>query len=155
MTKKMLIGWEEWVSLPELGLPAVKAKVDTGAKTSCLHAYNIQTFVQCKKMWIRFDIHPIQKDKECVVTCTAPVVDRRYVSDSGGHKERRYVIETPITLGDRTWTVEITLTDRHSMAFRMLLGREAMRSGRLIVDPLKSCYQGKLKDQQVREYYKK
>lgn len=155
MRKKTLIGWEEWVALPELSLPAVKAKVDTGAKTSCLHAYNITPFVQCKKMWIRFDIHPIQKDKECVVTCTAPVVDRRYVSDSGGHKERRYVIETPITLGEQTWNVEITLTDRHSMTFRMLLGREAMRSGKLVVDPVKSCYQGKWDDRQIMEYYKK
>lgn len=150
--KKILVGWEEWCAFPDLGLPAIKAKVDTGAKTSALHAFKIRSFFDGGTEFVTFDIHPIQRTKKYVKTCVAPVLDRRYVSDSGGHKEKRYVISTPLLLGSKLWDIEITLTNRDTMAFRMLLGREAMR-GKVMVDPIKSCHQGKINIKQLKKYY--
>lgn len=128
------IGWREWCLLPDLGLPPIKVKVDTGARTSCLHAFQIDPYTKGDKLWVRFGIHPNQHDTKTEVYCDAEVIDQREVSDSGGHKEKRYVISTRIVLGEQEWPIELTLTNRDTMLFRMLLGRTAM-SGKLIVNP--------------------
>ncbi len=128
------IGWREWVSFPELGIDRVKAKVDTGARTSALHAFRVAEFKQHGTSWVEFDLHPLQNDNDTKITAKAEVVDVRNVTDSGGHKELRYVISTIIELGGDCFPIEVTLTDRDSMRFRMLLGRTAM-NGRYLVQP--------------------
>ncbi len=120
------IGWREWVSLPGLGIPALKAKIDTGARTSALHAFEVEEYEEAGILMVRFGIHPMQKRTDVAIHCSAPVVDRRWVSDSGGHREQRWVIRTPIRLGGLEWPIELTLTNRDSMLFRMLLGRTGM-----------------------------
>lgn len=139
---KSLIGWREWVSLPEIGIKRIKAKVDTGARTSALHAFEVDPYKRARQDRVRFYMHPFQERKDIVVECDALVVDYRAVTDSGGHKEKRYVIQTQIVLGGEAWPIEITLTDRETMKFRMLLGRTAMRK-HVIVDPGKSYLLGK------------
>ena len=131
------IGWREWLSLPDLGIDKIKAKVDTGARTSALHAFSLQLFKENFKDRIRFDIHPLQHNTVKMVTCVADVVDLRWVSDSGGHREERFVINTPVVMGEDIWPIEITLTERDTMLFRMLLGRSAIRH-RYLVNPARS-----------------
>jgi hypothetical protein len=131
--EKFLIGWREWVALPELGIPAVKAKVDTGARTSALHAFVVEPFTEGGVRRVRFGIHPLRRRADPTIYCFADVVDERIVTDSGGHREYRHVIRTPIRLGEREWDTEITLTNRETMLFRMLLGRTAIE-GRAVVD---------------------
>jgi hypothetical protein len=138
------LGWREWVDLPELGLTNIKAKVDTGARTSALHAFELRTFEEDGRQRVEFKMHPKQRDQKTVVVCTADIKDEREVRDSGGHREKRWVIETPVSIGSETWTIEMTLTARDDMLFRMLLGRTAMR-GRAIVDPSRSYLTGKRK----------
>ncbi|MGM0413496.1 MAG: ATP-dependent zinc protease [Pseudomonadota bacterium] len=133
-SEALVVGWREWLSLPRLGVDAIKAKVDTGARTSALHAFELTTEESDQGAWVHFGLHPDQGPESRVVWASAPLVDQRWVTDSGGHGEWRYVIETPLVLGDRCWPVEITLTVRDSMRFRMLLGRTAMR-GIIHVDP--------------------
>ena len=135
------IGWREWLSLPELGIPQIKAKVDTGARTSALHACYVKPFRKRGVRMVRFGIHPLQRRKDVIIDCTATVIDRRDVTDSGGHREMRYVIETLATLGNVTWRVELTLTNRDTMRFRMLLGRTAMEE-RFVVVPSASYLLG-------------
>lgn len=144
MAEPMVIGWREWVGFPGLGIAQIKAKVDTGARTSCLHAFLVEPFEREGVPWVRFDIHPNQRNNSEALSCMAPVLDRRLVRDSGGHQELRYVIATTVSIGDRTHTVEVTLTDRDSMKFRVLLGRTAMK-GQYIVDPGRSYLRGKRK----------
>lgn len=138
------IGWREWVLLPDLGLPEIKAKIDTGARTSCLHAFSVEPFIKDGKQWVRFGIHPHQDDTKTEVYSEAEVIDKRMISDSGGHKEERYVIATEVELANQRWPIEITLTNRDTMLFRMLLGRTAM-ANRIIVDPGKSFLFGRSK----------
>lgn len=139
MTNNLItVGWREWVYLPDLHIDKIKAKVDTGAKTSCLHAFKIDPYTDDDGVdRVHFFIHPIQKNTDIVTECDAAVLDKRFVTDSGGHKEERYVISTRIELGVSSWDIEMTLTDRDTMLFRMLLGRTAMRD-RIIVNPAKS-----------------
>ncbi len=136
------VGWREWVALPALGLPAIKAKVDTGARTSALHAFYVERYRAQGHDRVRFDIHPLQRRNDIIVTCSAELVDQRTVADSGGHRELRYVIRTAFEMAKQEWPVEITLTNRDTMSFRMLLGRSAM-GGRVIVDPGRSYLTGK------------
>ncbi len=122
------------LSLPQLGIPSIKAKVDTGARSSCLHTFRIEEFVKDETTWVRFWIHPEQHNDDYVLMCEAPVLDQRVVKDSGGHEEQRYVIETQLDFNNQQWPIEVTLTNRENMLFRMLLGRTAMKD-RIIVDP--------------------
>ena len=137
MTTKDTIGWREWVALPELDIDKIKAKVDTGARTSALHAFSLRPFKEGNRDRICFDIHPLQHNTDKVATCVADIIDLRWVSDSGGHREERFVIRTPVIVGKHSWPIEITLTERDTMLFRMLLGRSAIRP-HFMVNPAKS-----------------
>ncbi len=152
MSKKLVIGKEEWCALPELGLPAIKARVDSGARTSSLHAFNIQPFEENGQRYVHFDIHPIHKTRKIIQSCRGRVVDMRDVRSSNGDKETRIVITTPLTLGDETWDIEVSLTNRDSMGYRMLLGREAM-TNRVLIDVDASFCLGEVDDKEAKSYY--
>ena len=141
-TNARIIGFREWVSLPKLNIQALKAKVDTGAKTSSLHAFDIKLEKSSsEKIYVRFKVHPLQNDSSLVVECRALLVDQRLVSDSGGHKEQRYVIRTVLSLGGLKKPIELTLTNRESMKYRMLIGRSALSE--FYIDPSQSYLSGK------------
>ncbi|MFQ3173483.1 MAG: ribosomal protein S6--L-glutamate ligase [Flavobacterium sp.] len=150
---KVILGSEEWCSFPELGIPTIKARVDSGAKTSALHAINIAPFIKNEANWVRFDINPIQNNLKTVIHCEAPLIDKRIVKSSSGFREQRYVIQTNLEIGNSTWPIEMTLTNRDSMGFRMLLGREAM-SGRVLVDPEQQYLLGQPTTDNLKELYK-
>lgn len=146
MTDKLIqlpmLGWREWVALPAFGIAQIKAKIDTGARSSALHAETIEPYSKGGENWLMFTVQPKQKQSDLLVECHAPIKDRRLVSDSGGHKQRRYVIETQLLFGQHIIQAEITLTNRDSMRFRMLLGRTSINR-LFLIDPHASYLQGK------------
>ncbi len=150
--EKIIVGSEEWCRFPQLNIPTLKARVDSGAKTSALHAVNIVPFKKNGVPWVSFDVHPLQNDGKTTVHCEAPVYDRRRVKSSSGNSEVRYVIRTVLSIAEDTWEVEVTLTNRDSMGYRMLLGRQAM-SGKMLVDPESSCLLGTPSDELLAQYY--
>lgn len=151
---KIIVGSEEWFSFPELGIPAIKARIDSGAKTSALHAINISPFTKDGENWVKFDINPIQNDHKIVMHCQARLVDKRIVKSSSGFREQRYVIQTLLDLKTASWPIQMTLTNRDSMGFRMLLGREAM-NGRVWIDPeRKYALEGQQTNENLKQIYK-
>jgi ribosomal protein S6--L-glutamate ligase len=136
----LTLGWQEWVALPQLGLFAIKAKIDTGARTSALHAYDL---APAGTGLIAFKVHPVSRHADVVVQCTARLVDSRDVTSSNGERERRVVVETEIEIAGQRWPIEITLTNRALMRTRMLLGRQAL-AGHVLVDPAKALLQPRL-----------
>lgn len=142
LRKLPVIGWREWLALPDLACDRIKVKVDTGARSSALHAFNIVEFENDGDSWVRFDIHPRQRKKEPEITTEAKVLEYRSVKSSSGKASNRPVIITNVKWQGLTWPIELTLANRDSMGFRMLLGREAVR-GRMLVDPGGSYYGGK------------
>ncbi len=137
-----IIGWREWVSLPALGVRHIKAKIDTGARSSSLHALNIETFDQNGIAMVRFDVQPIQRSDAKTIICEAPIHDIRSVRSSSGQATKRIFILTDVHWFHTTWQVEMTLANRNKMGFRMLIGREAIR-GRMLVDPGQSYFGGR------------
>jgi len=152
LTNKLIVGSEEWCSLPGLGLPAIKARVDSGAATSSLHAFNIVPFQRDGELWISFEVHPLQNDRSVVVRHEAPVLEQRSVRNTSGISENRYVIREELVLGEQRWPIELTLTNRDAMGYRMLLGREAM-VGRVLVDPEGSHQLGDVEPAQLEAMY--
>lgn len=127
------IGWREWVGLPGLGIRSIKAKIDSGARSSCLHAFDIEPFVRDDQPWVRFAVHPIQGNDDFVKQCEAAVLDRRQVRSSNGVATERFVILTMLEMIGQRLPIELTLANRDAMGFRMLIGREAIR-GRFLID---------------------
>lgn len=150
--QKLFVGWQEWCQLPELGIPLTKAKIDTGARTSAIHAYNIKTYSRHNKTFVHFEAHPIQRNDQIIVDCKAEVIDERVVMSSTGHKENRLVILTPITLGDTTWDIELTLSNREPLRHRVLLGREALRH-HVLIDPSSKLLQGRIPKAKLAKLY--
>lgn len=140
--QRSVLGWREWVALPELGVNKIRCKVDTGARTSALHAFYVEEFTAQGIAMVRFGLHPVQDNTEQEIHCEAKILEQRKVTDSGGHTEIRYVIKTPVILGDAIWHAEITLTNRDTMRYRMLLGRSAIADNYL-VDSARSHLAGK------------
>jgi ribosomal protein S6--L-glutamate ligase len=152
LEEKLLIGWQEWCALPKLHLPAIKAKIDTGAKTSAIHADNITPFMRQGKPYVHFEVAPLQGTTHPNINCTAPVIGERHVTSSNGHRELRYVIQTPILLGEQTWMIELTLSNRDPLSFRLLLGREALK-GRVLIKPHAILRQGQLSQRSLKSLY--
>ncbi|OOZ75357.1 alpha-L-glutamate ligase [Solemya velum gill symbiont] len=149
---KIVVGSEEWCSFPALGIPAIKARIDSGAKTSSIHAFNIQTFRRDGQTWVSFEVHPLQNNRRTVIRCERPIIDKRSVKSSSGISETRYVVGTTLRAGDETWDIELTLANRDSMGYRLLLGREAM-SGRMLVDPSLSFCLGDVSTDEINQFY--
>lgn len=150
----LLVGWQEWCNLPKLRLPALKAKLDTGAKTSALHAESIRIFRRNKERFVRFTVCPLQKNTEIQRTCTARVVGQKTIMSSTGHKEKRWIIRTPVRLGPLAWEVEISLTNRDPLSFRMLLGRDALKR-QVLIDPSKTMLTRTLHPEDLQRLYAK
>jgi hypothetical protein len=140
-TERLRIGWREWVFLPDLGASAIKAKIDTGARTSALHAYRVEPFRRAGELWLSFELYPLQRSDRLKVRCEVRAVDERVVRNSGGQVERRYIIKTTLKLGERVWPIELALTNRDQMGFRMLLGRTALGRG-VLIEPGRSFLTG-------------
>ncbi|MHB8898759.1 MAG: ATP-dependent zinc protease family protein [Thermoguttaceae bacterium] len=138
-----ILGWREWISFPQLGVVPIKAKIDTGARSSSLHAFNLVTFLRDGKPWIRFQVHPIQRSDQGAVEVEAAVLEYRRVRSSSGQAVSRPVVVTTVEVLGRSWPIELTLANRDQMGFRMLLGREALR-GRFLVDAGRSYCGGRL-----------
>lgn len=137
-----IVGWREWVRLPELGIERLQCKVDTGAKNSALHAFEVESFQKNEQSWVRFSIHIDENDPTQIKTCEAEIKDIREVTDSGGNTSERFFIETILDIGGQKLPIPVSLTSRDTMAFKMLLGRTALREAKLIVHPTESFLQG-------------
>lgn len=139
VVEQIIIGWREWVKLPEfLGNGHIKAKIDTGARTSALHAFNIEIFKHAKgRHKVKFALHPTQRNDQYTVQCEADLLDIRKIKNSGGNVENRYIIVTELCMGNKKWPIELTLTNRDTMGFRLLLGRTAINHN-FLIDPNKS-----------------
>jgi ribosomal protein S6--L-glutamate ligase len=153
-TINMIGGWQEWVSLPELHLPKIKAKIDTGALTSSLHAYNIKYVFKNGIKFVTFEVHPLQRNNNIKLTCEAPLVEYRKVKSSSGIEQKRPVILTLIKIGSHSWPIEINLTNRDSMGVRMLIGRQAIK-GKFLVNPSHKFLHGKISTKRAKELYSK
>ena len=137
-----VVGWREWVGLPDLGVPWLKAKLDTGARSSALHAFDIEPFERAGDGWVRYSIHPWQRSADEAVVCESRVIEQRSIRSSSGHSDVRYVVAMDLSLAGRAVTAEVTLSRRDEMGFRMLVGREALRQG-FLVDPARSYLGGR------------
>lgn len=150
--RKMLIGRDEWLGFEALSLPMIKAKIDTGAKTSAIHAFNINY----KKIngidMVSFDVYPLQANRNLVVHCQEPVIDRRNIMSSNGHQEKRFVISSVMTLSDQCWPIQLTLSNRDPLKYRLLIGREAL-SSRVLIDPSLSCHQKNISSKEALVFY--
>jgi len=152
--KKIIIGCEEWCALPELNIPYIKTRIDSGAKTSSLHATNISEYQTDEGIFVAFDVFPLEQSLQLTVKCKARVIDKRVVKSSNNLSELRYVILTTLKLGGEEWEIEMTLSNRASMGYRMLLGREAMKK-KLLVDPSESFLQGECDVDTILKTYPK
>lgn len=150
---KSIIGSEEWLALEDLNIPAIKARVDSGAKTSSIQAKNIKRIMRKGEAWVTFDVNPIQDNLSLYVSCEAKVVDTRIVKSSSGESQKRFVIKTKLKLGAQTFEIELTLADRSGMEYRMLLGREALKN-RFLVDASKSFILQENLDGEIFKKYK-
>jgi hypothetical protein len=151
VSHRPVIGWREWVGLPKLGIDRIKAKVDTGARSSSLHAFDIQSFERAGRQFVRFRVHPVQRNTKATQVAEAEVIDFRPVKSSTGHITLRPVVLTDVVLMGQRWSIELTLASRDKMGFRMLLGREAVR-GRFVVDAGGSYYDGRTGTPQGRPH---
>lgn len=134
---KLIAGWREWAELPDLGIDQIKVKIDTGAKTSSLHAFQLSTVQHTGREFVKFDIHPLQDNDSVVYTCVSPIVDRRWITSSTGHRQRRIIIETRLKIGEYSSIVQLSLANRDEMGFRMLIGRAALKK-EVLVNPAHS-----------------
>lgn len=137
MTRRKIVGWREWVRFPDLKVTRIKAKLDTGARTSALHAFDVKPYTKYGAAYVRFSVHPMQRKSKPEIKCRALVIDHRFVTDTGGRREERPVIRTTLKIGKSRYPIELTLTDRDHMGFRLLIGRQALRR-RYLVDPGRS-----------------
>jgi ribosomal protein S6--L-glutamate ligase len=149
---RLIIGWQEWVSLPELSIPAVCAKIDTGAKTSSIHAYQIECFTEKGKDFVRFEVHPIVRNSTIIRQCEMPLFDKRSVKSSNGETEERPVVKTLLHIDGNEWEIELNLTNRDYMGSRMLIGREALRKHTLVHSGVKYIH-GKISDKAAKKKY--
>jgi hypothetical protein len=140
--EKALIGWREWIGFPELGIDRIKAKIDTGARSSVIHAFHVQKIDDADEPRVEFYLHPVQHRRQPELHCVTSIVDERVIRSSNGERETRYVIITPMRLGENIWPIELTLSNRDQMGFRLLVGRAAIR-GRCVVDPGSSFLLGR------------
>jgi hypothetical protein len=131
---RSMVGWREWAALPDFDVKRINAKIDTGAKTSALHAFRIREVMLNGVEHVEFFLHPLQRRRKPEVFCRAPLVGQRVVRSSNGQEEERYVIETRLCLGGKVWKIELTLTNRDAMGFRLLVGRDALRR-KFVIDP--------------------
>lgn len=138
---RTVIGWREWLALPQLGISQIKAKIDTGARSSALHAINIEIFQRHGVELVRFEVHPIQRNAKTTVSCECRLLEMRHIRSSTGHLSLRPVVLTDIEMLGQKWPIELTLINRDEMGFRMLLGREAIR-GHMLVDTARSYFGG-------------
>lgn len=153
MENLKIIGSEEWCVFKELGVPAIKARVDSGAKTSSIQATNLKIVNKGAQEWVKFEVNPLQENRSIAINCEARLIDRRMVKSSSGISEERLVVRTPVTMGDNTFDIELTLANRDTMEFRMLLGREAL-TDRYIVNPAVNYQIQEFTDEEVTEKYK-
>lgn len=149
---KLSVGWKEWCALPALQIPAIKAKIDTGAKTASIHAFNIEQYSEGGTPHVRFDLHPLQGTDVIGCSASAPVIDEREIMSATGHTEHRYVIETMLTLSGQSWPIELSLTARHAMRFRLLLGRDSLQD-RVIIDPAAEYLSWEMTREALAELY--